>query len=104
MSESATSWEEIESRLIVKALRDPEFREALVRDPQAAITREGGAVPAGVSVKVVEESMNCRYLVLPEASFLGGTHELSSEMLATVTGSGFPPDTKATCTEQSWCC
>lgn len=96
--------EDLEARIIVKAMRDPQFKEELLRDPKGVIARESGtSLPAGVSVKVLEETPNTRYLVIPDVGFLPNLTELSSEMLASVAGGMAPPKTEQ-CTGKSWCC
>jgi hypothetical protein len=40
--------------VVAKAWRDPAFKSKLLRDANAALTEALGAVPAGVTVRVVE--------------------------------------------------
>jgi hypothetical protein len=61
-----TSREELESRLIERAQRDPEFRVRLLADANAAAEEEFGApLPGGIQLQAVEERGPTRYLVLP---------------------------------------
>jgi hypothetical protein len=54
------------AKLIEKALDDPTFRQRLIQDPRGAISSELGIeIPAGIEVKVVEETANTIYIVLP---------------------------------------
>jgi hypothetical protein len=53
-------------RLAARAVRDDEFREALVRDPAGTLEREFGAkVPEGVRIEVHEETDDVVHLVVP---------------------------------------
>jgi hypothetical protein len=82
----------LEHRLVEKAAKDAGFRRALTADPRGTLERElGVAVPAGVSLTVVEESPTERYLVLPPAP-TGREAELSERELEAVAG-GFGPAT-----------
>jgi hypothetical protein len=89
----AGSRAEMERRLIERSLEDEEFRQRLLDDPKAAVEQEiGSGLPEGVQVRVVEESSDTIYLVLPSASVVGGS--LSDEDLEAVAGaSGIPADT-----------
>ena len=41
-------------KIIAKAWRDPSFKAKLLADPQVVLKEAGLAVPAGVTVKIVE--------------------------------------------------
>jgi hypothetical protein len=84
---------EVERRLVQRSLEDEEFRQRLLDDPKAAVEQEiGRGLPEGVQVRVLEESSDTIYLVLPSASVVGGS--LSDEALEAVAGaSGIPADT-----------
>jgi hypothetical protein len=57
------------AELIAKALKDPKFREQLKKDPAAAIEKALGLkLPAGLTVKVVEDTPAAVHLVLPPAA------------------------------------
>jgi len=71
-------------KVIAKAWRDPAFKAKLVADPHAVLKDAGVAVPAGVTVKVVENSASHFHLVLPPKP----TGELSDEALDKVAGGG----------------
>jgi hypothetical protein len=65
MSE-ATGRQEIERRLIEKSLEDEDFRQRLIEDPKGTVEQElGTRLREGVEVRVVEESADTIYLVLP---------------------------------------
>jgi hypothetical protein len=54
--------------VVAKALRDETFRERLLADPESTLAGEGITLPAGATVKVVEDTVNVRRLVLPAVS------------------------------------
>ena len=68
MSE-ASSRAQLERRLIEKGLEDESFRQRLLEEPRAALEEELGArLPAEIQIRVVEETADTIYLVLPSAS------------------------------------
>jgi hypothetical protein len=68
MSQQAQNRKEMEAQLIAKAQADESFRQALLSNPKATIQKEmGGTLPEGLQVKVVEETADTLYLVLPVA-------------------------------------
>jgi Nitrile hydratase, alpha chain len=78
---------EIERRLIQWSLEDDSFRQRLLDDPKGTIEQElGSRLPESVDVRVVEESAQTIYLVLPSASPLGQGGELSDQELEAVAG------------------
>jgi hypothetical protein len=79
---------EIERTVVQRSIEDEDFRRRLLEDPKAAVERElGSALPEGVQVRVVEETPDTIYLVLPSASALGDRGgELSEEELEAVAG------------------
>jgi hypothetical protein len=81
---------EMERRLIERSLKDESFRQKLLADPRAALEQElGRGLPEGVKVRVVEETPDTIYLVLPRTSALGeGGGDLSDEALEAVSGGG----------------
>lgn len=86
--------EEAEKQLIVKALKDPKFRQSLIRDPRSVISKEFGVeIPADISIKVLEETDASIYLVLPAppAAVEGGLSDAELEFVAA--GKGTPPPT-----------
>ena len=52
-------------KIIARAWADPAFKAKLIADPSAVLTAEGGTLPAGVSVKVVENTDTTFHFVLP---------------------------------------
>ncbi len=69
---------------IVRAcLKDPALKAKLIADPKAVLAEHGIKVPAGFTVKVVENTPSVFHLVLPKAAASG---ELSDEELAAAAG------------------
>lgn len=92
------TWNDLKTRLIARAWEDAGFKALLLRDPQAAVDQLGLSVPAGVEIRVVEESSgqtiadtaDIRYVVLPalpDADTLD-EDEISPEELDTLSGGG----------------
>jgi Nitrile hydratase, alpha chain len=78
---------EVERRLMKRSLEDEAFRQSLLDDPKGTMEHElGSRLPESVEVRVVEESADTIYLVLPSASPIGEGGELSDEALESVAG------------------
>lgn len=77
---------DMEAALIKRALQDEGFARELRADPKAAIEGEVGKLPEGIEIKLVEETPNTLYLVLPARPSPGA--ELSDEELEQVAGGG----------------
>ena len=78
---------EVERRLVERSLQDDAFRQRLLADPKAAVEEELGIqLPAEVQARVVEETADTIYLVLPSASALGEGDSLSDQELNVVAG------------------
>jgi hypothetical protein len=78
---------EMERRLIQRSLQDEGFRQRLLDDPKGTIEQElGSRLPERIEVRVVEETAQTIYLVLPSASPLGEGGELSDQELEAVAG------------------
>jgi nitrile hydratase alpha subunit len=78
---------EMERRLIERSLQDESFRQRLLDDPKGTIEQElGTQLREGTEVRVVEESAETIYLVLPSASPTGQGGELSDQELDAVAG------------------
>ena len=69
-------------KIIARAWRDPAFKMQLMADPRATLEHAGVAVPAGVTVEVMEDSATHVHFVLP----LKPTTELSDEVLDEAAG------------------
>ncbi len=78
---------EFERALVQRSLEDDSFKRRLLDDPKGTVEQElGGRLPEDVEVRVVEESAQTIYLVLPSASPLGEGEELSDRELGEVAG------------------
>ena len=60
------SREEFKQQILSKAELNPEFKQELMDNPKQAIGQLGLKTNTGVKVKVVEESADVIYLVLPQ--------------------------------------
>jgi hypothetical protein len=82
-----TTRREFELQLIEKAWKDEAFRQALVTDPQGVVERElGGQLPAGLQVKVLAETSDTFYLVLPANPDRAPAGQLTDQQLEAVAG------------------
>jgi hypothetical protein len=63
---------EMERRLVQRSMEDEDFRQKLLDDPKVTLERElGRGLPEDMEVRVVEETQDTIYLVLPSASTAG---------------------------------
>jgi len=61
------SEKELREKIIEKAWSDSAFKEKLLADPKSAVTDEFGIdIPAEFNLKVLEETDDTFYLVLPK--------------------------------------
>ena len=67
------------NKVIARAWLDDGFRKQLLADPTMSLRGEGVEVPAGVEVRIAEDTKNVVHLVLPAKP---STEELSDETLA----------------------
>jgi hypothetical protein len=98
-----------ELQLIEKAWKEDAFRQALLTDPKGAVERAlGGKLPAGVQVKVLEESADTFYLVLPANPDRAPAEQLTDQQLEAVAGGVWTDPTCAsycaTCNTQCGTC
>jgi hypothetical protein len=64
-------------KVIAKAWREPAFKAKLIADPRAILAEAGVSIPAGVTVKVLEDTTTHLHFVLPPKP----TGQLSDEAL-----------------------
>ena len=76
------------ARAIARAWTDADYKARLINDPHAALAETGVEVPAGITVKVVENTTDTHHLVLPVAPPEAG--EVSMEELEKVAGGKKP--------------
>ena len=87
MTTEAQKAPEAYQQIILKAWKDPAFREALRADPRGVLQRElGTALPDGVDIEVVEETPTKVYFVIPAMPPALDDRELSDEELGAVAG------------------
>lgn len=72
---------QIMSQLVAKAWADEAFKQQLLADPVAVLKAEGLTLPAGLTVKVLENTDQLYHLVLPPKPT-----ELSDDNLDRVSG------------------
>jgi Nitrile hydratase, alpha chain len=97
-----TTRRDFELQLIEKAWKDDAFRQALRTDPQGTVESAlGGKLPAGVQVKLVEETADTFYLVLPAIPDRASSGQLNDQQLDAVAGGGtWGSDTCGSCAPQ----
>ena len=74
-------------KLVARAWGDPAFKAKLIADPQAALKEAGMAVPAGATVKVVENTATHLHFGCQPPKPVG---QLSDEALDEVAGGAGP--------------
>ena len=77
------------ARVVAKAWADEEYKRRLLADPAAVAREEGVPVPAGLTLKVVEDAPGTRTLVLPPQPAELGTVVEAEERRAADDTSGF---------------
>ena len=74
---------ELEINLITRALKHEDFRQELVANPKAVVEKElGSKLPDDLEIKVLEETEDTLYMVLPCNPYEG----ISEEDLKTLVG------------------
>lgn len=72
-------------QIVAKCWADPAFKAGLIADPRTALAAEGIEVPAGIDLRVVENTADVNYVILPMAPAEG---ELTDEDLDGAIGAG----------------
>lgn len=94
-------WNSFQDRVVAKALKDAKFKQQLLSNPAEALKGDMGiTLQPGVTVKVLEQSSNTLYIVLPSAS-AEEERELSDVDLESVAGGQRSAHTKDTDTVTS---
>ena len=79
--------QQLEQKLIEKAMKDESFRKQLIENPGAAIEEETGMkIPDALKIKVLEEDQQTFYLVLPSIQGNNSELELTEAELESVSG------------------
>jgi hypothetical protein len=77
----------IEQQIIVKAMKDPGFRQRLLENPRAVIREETGVeLPAHINLSVLEEDPQTVYLVIPTGAARPDETDLTENELKMVAG------------------
>jgi hypothetical protein len=85
METPTTDRRAIETQLIEKCWKDPEFKKRVVSDPKGMLEQHTGQkLPAGLKIVVHEEDANTLYFTIPPAP--ANLNELSDEELEKVAG------------------
>lgn len=79
--ENSKKW----SRLVAQAQADETLKQRLMDNPASVLQEHGIEVPAGVEVRVVENTDQAPYMAL-EAKLGGGATELTASQLSGVAG------------------
>ena len=85
MNEAAFGNRKVDAKqaLIQKSLEDESFRGRLLADPKVTIEREfGSKLPEDLEVRVVEETRDTVYLVLPPSKAPGELSEVDLDAVA----------------------
>lgn len=81
---------EFESQILTRAIKDSDFRRSLVDDPAGTLQREYGVeLPPGTNVKVLEQTPDQHYIVLPPTRDEPGRELSEKEVEAVASGSGW---------------
>ena len=78
------------AHVVRSCLKDPALKAKLLANPAAVLTEHGIKIPAGMTVKVHENSASVFHLVLPNTTASAGN--LSDDELAAAAGGWDPFD------------
>ena len=65
-------------KIITRCWEDEAFKKRLMADPAKTIDAEGVRIPAGVSIRVVEDTDQVRTLIIPPAPFVLGDDQMKN--------------------------
>jgi hypothetical protein len=65
MATTTTTTDKTWGQIVAKAWQDESFKRRLLADPAAVLKEHGVAIPAGVQVRVVENTDRVQHLTLP---------------------------------------
>jgi hypothetical protein len=89
MANQLKNRQDVETQVIIRALKDASFKQQLLNNPDVAKAEYekefGQKLPSDFQVKVLEENPNTAYIVVP---YVASTEELTDEQLEN-TASGF---------------
>ncbi len=72
------------AQVIARAWSDPDFKAQLLRDPKTVLAGYGVDVPAGLNLRIVENTADTFHMVLPATPSQAG--DLSDEDLQSLAG------------------
>jgi hypothetical protein len=84
-SNEQAAWQAKYGKVVAKAWTDEGFKAKLLSDPHVALAEAGIEVPAGKTVKVVENTQDTVHVVLPPPP---AEDELTDEALENVAAGG----------------
>ena len=85
MERQQATWRDLETALIEKCWKDPEFKKEVVKDPKGMLERHiGQKLPPNLKLFIHEEDANTLHFSLPPAP--SNATELSDEELEKVAG------------------
>ncbi len=64
----------IRSRILIKAMQDPDYKSHLLRDPKAVLKAEGMPIPDSMSLTALENTSDQLYIVLPHVHSHSHSH------------------------------
>jgi len=84
------------SKIIAKAVKDEDFKKRLEKNPEETIKKDFGLeIPAGMKIKVIEDTETVRHLLIPRIAQADLT-ELTETDIETVAAAGAPHTGQAT--------
>ncbi len=76
--------QETYDKLVAKAWADEKFKARLLADPMTVIKESGQQIPAGVEIRILEDTGNMVHFILPQEK----SDELNDDELEMVSGGG----------------